>query len=261
MTDREKYLFDLQGFVLIENVLSDDECAMAIEKITARMKPFENDSSGTWYDARNLVNAGEPFINLIDHPATTLILKDIIGRNLRLESSYSFIRKKGCPPLGMHGGGGGVNFRYHVSNNKISTGLCVISYALQDIGPESGGFSCIPGSHKSNFAIPPDSHKELYAFGGPLVENVTSPKGSAVIFTEKLVHGASKWQEDVPRYGLFYKYNDRAAIYHDQRSLIPSEEALEMMTDEQKCYFNTAWEAFGPVGQAGNNVPDQHYSE
>ncbi|MCJ8329446.1 MAG: hypothetical protein HRT89_21975 [Lentisphaeria bacterium] len=56
------------------------------------------------------------------------------------------------------------------------------------------------------------------------------------------------------------KNSDRAANYHDQRNHVSTKDALGMMTDEQKCYFNAAWEAFGPAGQAGNTMPDQHYS-
>jgi len=28
------------------------------------------------------------------------------------------------------------------------------------------------------------------------------------------------------------------------------------MTEEQKCYFNTAWQAFGPEGRHRNDVPE-----
>ena len=33
MTEYQKYLLDLQGFITVEEVLTDDECDMAIEKI------------------------------------------------------------------------------------------------------------------------------------------------------------------------------------------------------------------------------------
>ena len=66
---------------------------------------------------------------------------------LRLETAYSFVRHKGCPPLQMHGGhrGGSVNFRYNVVGDSIFTGLTVVGFSLQDISEKSGGFACIPG--------------------------------------------------------------------------------------------------------------------
>ena len=88
------------------------------------------------------------------------------------------------------------------------------------------------------------------------MRTVPAPRGAAVIFTETLAHGAGSWQRDEPRYGLFYKYNDRAAIYHEQGNRRPSEAAFAMMTPEQRCYFNTAWQAFGPDGRKRNDVPE-----
>lgn len=263
MTEREKYLFDLQGFVVVEDVLSDADCDQAIDKITAHMKPMDKtpdgyDANGSWYNAASLFNYGQPFINLIDHPKLVSVLSDIIGPMLRLESAYSFVRYKGCPPFEMHGGhrGGRVNFRYYVQNNQIHTGLTVVAFALQDIAGKDGGFACIPGSHKSDFAVPAEDRKELFAHNGPLVQNIPMPKGSATIFTETLAHGAASWQHETPRYGLFYKYNDRAAIYHDQNDRRPEKTAIDMMTKEQRCYFNTAWQAFGPERRNRNDVPD-----
>jgi len=263
MTECEKYLFDLQGFVTVEDVLTDDECEMAIEKIKSKMQPMEKtpdgyEADGTWYSAGGLLDAGQPFIKLIDHPKLVAVLGEIIAPMLRLEGAYSFVRHKGCPPFEMHGGhrGGQVNFRYYVHNNQIHTGLTVVAFALQDIAEADGGFACIPGSHKSDFSVPEDKHRELFAHNGPLVRNIAMPKGSATIFTETLAHGAASWQHEMPRYGLFYKYNDRAAIYHDQNNRRPSKGAFDQMTDAQKCFFNTAWQSFGPEGRHRNDVAE-----
>ena len=263
MTNTQKFLFDLQGYVVVEDVLNDAQCAEAITKITERLKPMEKSpdgypTHGTWQSAGDLLESGEPFISLIDHPKIVDVLSEIIGPNLRQEGAYSFVRSKGCPPFEMHGGhrGGRVNFRYAVHNGQIYTGLTVVSFALQEIAESDGGFACVPGSHKADFAIDADERKQLFAFGGPLVRNIAAPKGSAIIFTETLAHGANTWQADEPRYGLFYKYNDRAAIYHCQGFRRPSNEALAMMTDAQRCYFNTAWEGFGPEGRPRNDVAE-----
>ena len=262
MNERQKYLFDLQGYLLVEEVLSAEDCDLAIEKIKARAKPMEKtpdgyDANGTWENAAGLYEAGEPFIKLIDEPKITAVLSEIIGTALRCESSYSFVRHKGCPPFEMHGGhrGGGVNFRYDVHNGRIYTGLTVVSIALQDISAADGGFACIPGSHKSDFSLSPEDRQELFALGGPLVRTIAAPRGSAIVFTETLAHGAASWQNDMPRYGLFYKFNDRAAIYHDQECRRPSDAAFAQMTDAQKCYFNRAFQAFGPSENPRNDVP------
>ena len=119
MTERQKYLFDLQGFLVVENVLTMEECDLAVEKIKERMKPMDKtpdgyDSNGTWFSTGALLDAGNPFTSLIDHPKTMSVLKEIISSKLRLESAYSFVRTKGSPPLEKHRGhdGGSVNLRY-----------------------------------------------------------------------------------------------------------------------------------------------------
>ena len=263
MTERQKYLFDLQGFVTVEEVLTSDECDVAIETIKSKMQPMQKtpdgyDANGTWYFADSLLEQGQPFIQLIDHPKLIEVLSDIISPMLRLEGAYSFVRYKGCPPFEMHGGhrGGHVNFRYAVHNGLIYTGLTVVAFALQDITEADGGFACIPGSHKSDFSVPQQDRKALFAVDGPLVRHIPMPKGSATIFTETLAHGAASWQGDEPRYGLFYKYNDRAAIFHDQNLRRPGKQAFDLMTDAQKCFFNTAWQGFGPAGRNRNDVPE-----
>ena len=96
MTATRKYLFDLHGFVIVEDVLDDAQCELAKAKIRDRMQPLEQtpdgyDARGTWYRAGDLVTAGEPFITLIDHPKLVAVLTEIIGPKLRLESHYSFV--------------------------------------------------------------------------------------------------------------------------------------------------------------------------
>ena len=164
------------------------------------------------------------------------------------------VRSKGCPHFEMHGGhrGGRVNFRYYVHGDQIFTGLTVVSFTLQDIAEEDGGFACIPGSHKCDFRVPPEDHKRLFAIDGPLVRNIAAPKGSAIIFTETLAHGAASWQGDEPRYGVFYKYNDRAATYGYRPYRLPTKETLAKLTPEKRIFFNGTWEAFGPEDNPHN---------
>ena len=73
MTGTQKYLFDLQGFLVVEDVLTDQECETAKRKIRERMQPLEKtpdgyDANGTWHAARGLLDAGEPF-TLADRPS------------------------------------------------------------------------------------------------------------------------------------------------------------------------------------------------
>jgi hypothetical protein len=155
-----KYLFDLNGFVVVPDVLDHETCDAAIAAIEARKIPMPKtvngyESKGTWESAHQLWEAGEPFITMIDLPKIIELLKLIIGPLLRLETAYSFVRHKGGPPLEMHGGhrGGSVNFRYNVVGDSIYTGLTVVGFSLQDISEQSGGFACVPGRWVTLFLV------------------------------------------------------------------------------------------------------------
>lgn len=261
-----KYLFDLNGFVVIPDVLDHATCDAAVAAIEQRKIPMEAtpngyESHGTWESAHQLWEAGEPFIRMIDLPQVTKLLQLIIGPLLRLETAYSFVRHKGCPPLEMHGGhrGGGVNFRYSVVGDSIYTGLTVVGFSLQGISEADGGFACIPGSHKSDFHVPEEHREGLWALDGPLVRTVATPKGSAVVFTECLAHGAASWRRDDPRYSLFFKYNDRAATYGYPEERRPTESTLALMSENQRTFFNRAWSANvdgKPEGNPSNTKPE-----
>ena len=41
---------------------------------------------------------------------------------------------------------------YKYRDGVIRNGLIVMTYCLSDVGEGDGGFSCVPGSHKSNFS-------------------------------------------------------------------------------------------------------------
>ena len=63
MNERQKYLFDLQGYLVVEEVLSADDCDEAIAKIKERVQPMEKtpngyDARGTWESAGSLYEAG-----------------------------------------------------------------------------------------------------------------------------------------------------------------------------------------------------------
>ena len=77
MNEREKYLFDLQGYLVVEDVLTKDECQMAKAKMRDRMKPREKtpdgyDAQGTWFSAHRLLESGEPSTTTITSRGLTV---------------------------------------------------------------------------------------------------------------------------------------------------------------------------------------------
>ena len=77
MTGEEKFSFDLEGYLIIKNVLSADEVA-EMNEIADRAFPPEGD--GTSYRRSSRVSHwGEPFRKLIDHPKSAALSNRVNG--------------------------------------------------------------------------------------------------------------------------------------------------------------------------------------
>ena len=86
-------------------------------------------------------------------------------------------------------------------------GLLTVAYNLEDVDPAEGGFACILGSHKSNrddYFGSADWRvlREDDPSGQTVPDFVTrlgGKKGSAIIFTESLIHGTLPWRAEHQR--------------------------------------------------------------
>ena len=217
----EKYLFDLQGFITVPNAVPADQLAVlnAIldEHIEAECQP----DMRTHRFSENLP-WGKPYTDLIDNPRVTPYLDAIIGEEKwRLDHVYLDLIRAGKGPIGTRLHGGGSPFRssqyYRFEDGEMRNGLSVVAYNLADVGPMDGGFGCVPGSHKSNYAFPND-WREMEELN-PIVQRITGPAGTAIIFTEALTHGTLPWTADHERRTLFLKYSPHStswsAHYYD----------------------------------------------
>jgi hypothetical protein len=199
MTPEEKFIVDLDGYMVFRDVLSADEVAEMNRIIDA------GDRKGRpslW---------GEPFKKLIDHPRILACLLELIGPTVRLDHDYSIFMSKGDRKGGLHGGedgGAGGNegdHWYRYRDGVMRTGLCVVSFQLSDAAAGDGGFACIPGSHKSNFLgnIPKDVRQ--YEAQRHYVVQPPVRTGDALFFTEALVHGTNPWTASHERRSLLFK--------------------------------------------------------
>lgn len=211
MNDEERYLFDLRGYVAIPGALGPDLLARLNSALDAGIEQ-EAGSDMRTHRFGNLLRRDAAFRELIDHPSITGILEEILGSDFRLDHTYADIIRSGEGPIGTVLHGGAVPFRageyYTTVNGRIHSGLVAIGFNLADVGPDDGGFACVPGSHKSTFAFPED-WKHL-AEPHPCVQRVTGPAGTAILFTEALVHGTLPWHGRHERRTAFYKYSPAA---------------------------------------------------
>ena len=229
MNDMElqQYLFDLQGYIVIENVLSKEEVVTFNKlldqqdiQMTGERKNFGRAPEGSGF-----LEWGKPFCDLLDHPRIMPILQFRLGNCFRLDRLFGFQLRKGTPGGELHADYGASKTigrdqmhypksylksevrsgeYYHVRDNEILNGFVVVSWNLSDTGPHTGGVCCIPGSHKSNYRLP----QKIYDAPekAPCVIIPSAPAGSVILFTEALTHGSTAWKGPHDRRTLLYKY-------------------------------------------------------
>ena len=235
----QQYLFDLQGYLVIENALSSDEVATLNRLIDERNLPPPEEST-RFGSAPTLASSlvkresavpesmaktdkaapvgsgflgwGKAFCDLLDHPAIMPVLRMRLGDAFRLDRLYGMNMSKGMSYGGLHADYGATAPQsdlspgeyYAFRSNQIYEGFIVVAWSLSDAGGKHGGFCCIPGSHKSNYKLPrqiKDDHDR-----SPAVVMPEMPAGSVILFTEALTHGTATWHAEHKRRALLYKY-------------------------------------------------------
>lgn len=207
MTSEEKFLFDLEGYLVIKQVLSAAEVA-ALNTIAERRGPALSD--GQRYGRVFRASAwGPPFQALIDHPRIVPYLVALVGRRFRLDHDYCIFMAKGGTGQELHGGESDENpdHWYQYRDGVMRNGLTVVSFCLSPANDGDGGFSCIPGSHKSHFASSLAADVRSFRRRPHYVVQPPLEAGDAVIFTEALIHGTAPWTADHERRALLYKYS------------------------------------------------------
>jgi len=203
MTEEEKFIVDLEGYLIIKNVLTANEVAEMNQMID------DGDKSGppsTW---------GEPFKNLIDHPTILPYLLELIGPYVRIDHDYAIFMQPGTRTGGhLHGGedGGGPggpegDHWYKYRDGIIRNGLCVATYNLAPVKVGDGGFACVPGSHKSNLLINCPDDVRRFERRPHYVAQPAVDAGDVIFFTEALIHGTMPWDGQQERRALLYKYS------------------------------------------------------
>ncbi len=216
MTDLhlQQYLFDVQGYMVIEDALNAAELSKLNRLLDGQQLPAPGQTQrfGSAPGGSGFLEWGQPFCDLLDHPRIMPILRFRLGDCFRLDRVYGMYMRQGMKRGQLHADYGAtrrssralpgeyVPFR----DNQIYNGFVVVTWCLSDSGPGKGGFCCIPGSHKSNYRLPPQIYEAPDE--APCVVIPEAPAGSAILFTEALTHGTAAWQAKHERRSLLYKY-------------------------------------------------------
>ena len=218
MTDEQRYLFDLNGYLVVRQALPVDLVArlnaeidqlnrMGNEEVAVAGAPRSaevEDASCNEFTS-TLLAYGGVFEELIDVPTTLPLIGEMIGDPLRLDAMHYMSRVAGNSSRLHHGYAELLAYsEYAVNRDRFECVSVKIAYALTDVGIDNGPFVVVPGSHKCNFANP-DILQEP-TLDPPMIQPFPCRAGDAVLFSEDLTHGALRNRSDVVRRTIFVSY-------------------------------------------------------
>jgi ectoine hydroxylase-related dioxygenase (phytanoyl-CoA dioxygenase family) len=241
LTEEQRYRFDVQGYLVVEEVLPDTLVDELNAEIDSQELPEPSIETGGGRRFGDFLEWDESFCRLLDYEPIYSGLEEILGKGFRLDHYYGIYLQDGAESLSLHGGGTpyAPDEYYHHQGEQMFSGLTVVSWNLRDTGPNLGGFCCVPGSHKANYSCP-DSIRESAAEADhpdelpDAIEVPSAPAGSMVIFTEALTHGTAPWRGSHNRRTLLYKYSPKFMSYASTYPELPKSTSL---TDRQEHLF------------------------
>lgn len=222
----ERWAFDTQGFLVVEDVMDDEWIDAAVAGIDANLDrlvyrgrgdkldgdvtladiPGAPTISGTGRpDLRDLFQLpaphDAPFCKMLAHPAIIQRLNWMIGPGYKVTQNTALCHVKGSSGQMLHAGNANptsIGKHYQMLNGRIFTRSAInVAWQLNDVGPGDGGFVVVPGSHKSCYPLP---QSVRVCNERTPIRHVPLRRGSVLFFLAGAVcHGAYRWEAESPR--------------------------------------------------------------
>lgn len=205
----DEYFFDLRGYALIPRALDPVHVA-AINAWIDALPPLE---TGQWFgevytqsyggvdgvNLQDVIEAGEIFERLIDHPAWIDQVRHYLGPSTKPYIYEIFVNVRGPGGyIGVHSGGHNVD-HYQRSGRRNGQWVCPmlsLLAPLTDVGPGDGATVVVPGSHKSDLPHPLQEERGRISTGsGEHLEGAVEVHlraGDALLFNDALCHGSAQ---------------------------------------------------------------------
>jgi ectoine hydroxylase-related dioxygenase (phytanoyl-CoA dioxygenase family) len=251
-----RYLYDLQGYLVVKDVLSEEEVARLNAGIDAYAAPIPDDwqalseteklglyniyrfgmAGGSYESSPGFLAWGEAFVKLMDHPVVMDIMRMQLGDCFRLDRIFGMRMQKGMPSGRLHSDYGASEpytraepgKPYPQPGHQALHGFGVAVFNLTDSGPQTGGLRVIPGSHNSHFRLPKSIRRDECS---DVVVCPEAPAGSVTLFSEATTHGTQAWTANHERRSLLYKYCASQLTWSRTRVTSPS--GIELTARQQ----------------------------
>tara|TARA_A100001037_G_C15147145_1_gene636865 strand:- start:782 stop:1696 length:915 start_codon:yes stop_codon:yes gene_type:complete len=229
---RDRYFWDLTGYLVLKSVLDPGEAEEANQAIDAYAEQLLAAGASDEVQGKEQVFDGQlvrttnaypfflqipeplstPFRKMLVHPRIVSCLNEMCGPGFRLDHGPELIaHTRGVKGLRLHGSGDRHKpyVAYHHQGKGSYCGGVTVSWQFADSGPGDGGFAYVTGSHKSNYNMPEDlRNKRDHAFA---VRQAEVSAGDVLLFMDGAqTHGTIPWQARHQRRSLLFKYTSRS---------------------------------------------------
>ena len=185
----------------------------------------------------NLLNKGDCFLKLLDHPKILPLVQHLIGEKVCLCSIGAHMNGSGNERMALH------QDQWPLVPHPMDFPFMAnVMYLISDNSPENGGTRLIPGSHKWPLLDYKTANSEAIQ---QMAVSLTAPKGSAIVWKKTV---ARQQLEPVRIYTQQYLYRFLQPWVKPQENHPYSvrDEVLEKMTDKQKKILG--FSHFGTLG-------------
>ena len=218
ISTEDRFLFDLQGFIVLRDVLSPAECTDILQVL----RPLEvQDYADEWMQSLAPGPPGRPtretqipyqtrlnglprldsgFDQLIDHPRIFTYLQAFVGEP-QLINTWSISKERDTPSGGWHRGVPTTDYSY--KDGQVRSRMLNTVYFLTDNGPSDGCVVGIPGSHKSSFDL---AWRDYQGLEMPGATPVTGKAGDVLLFSEAMIHDGLPKTTTGTRTNLYFNY-------------------------------------------------------
>lgn len=259
-SDLERYLFDLNGYLVIPGAISADELAACNDTLDdvqdfvgdgwrGGVRLHNNPERQEGLILQQVYEAGPVWESFIDHPSWFSKAVHFIGSDdpenfdghhgpAFIDECFASIRGPG-QALRLHSGGhvGTIRTQYRFHAGKFHCGQVNVLIALNDIGPGDGATMVIPGSHKSNLRHPEtvaldrrDEQTSVDGIAGAVEVHLKA--GDALLFVDAIMHGSARRVNPGQRRMTVYRYGPSWGFF--RHGMLPTPEFLARLTPERR---------------------------
>ena len=256
--DEAKHHLDEFGICIVKNAFSHEEIEVMDERLKEQFAGEEKNELGSkvrgdeGYGVKssdeekvsrlvwNLINKGDCFIPLINHPKIYPLIEHIIGEKIILCSMGAHMNGSDNEKMPLH------QDQWPLVPHPLDFSVMANTMVLvSDNSPENGGTRLIPGSHKWPKIDYKTANSSKYQ---EMAKSITAPKGSAIVWEGRVWHGNGLNRSGTVRSNISIAYLQSWIRPQENSQYSIKEEIIPKLSDKQKEILG-----FTPFGTLGGH--------